>query len=241
MQISELRVLNARHHIRTVLQEEIVRPFTQPLSSQLSDHIGADGLDHLLLTGSRRRTAELRKLRVSPRQQGKGQQAAMRPLVIRGVPAVEQVDHVFQANAKNALKQSRTVTSVLICAGTGCIAGGSLKIYDNIKAECESRGIAVYVGLKHDSDAEKSLHVKMSGCHGFCEMGPLVHIEPLGIMEMFAAVLRDQYREKDAADGRETYHIALMPCTAKKMEAARPEFSHVQLNKYLRYDLVKIS
>jgi hydrogenase, Fe-only len=45
-------------------------------------------------------------------------------------------------------------------------------------------------------------------------------------MEMFAAVLRDQYREKDAADGRETYHIALMPCTAKKMEAARPEFSH---------------
>lgn len=38
----------------------------------------------------------------------------------------------------------------------------------------------VYVGLKHDTDAEKSLHVKMSGCHGFCEMGPLVHIEPYG-------------------------------------------------------------
>ena len=36
--------------------------------------------------------------------------------------------------------------------------------------------------LKHDSDEEKSLHVKMSGCHGFCEMGPLVHIEPMGVM-----------------------------------------------------------
>ena len=90
--------------------------------------------------------------------------------------------HVFQATARNALKQSEQVTSVLICAGTGCIAGGALKIYDNIKAECESRGLAVYVGLKHDSDEEKSLHVKMSGCHGFCEMGPLVHIEPLGVM-----------------------------------------------------------
>lgn len=45
-------------------------------------------------------------------------------------------------------------------------------------------------------------------------------------MEMFAAVLRDQSREKDAADGRETFHIAIMPCTAKKMEAARPEFTH---------------
>ena len=90
--------------------------------------------------------------------------------------------HVFQANARNALKQSEQVPSVLICAGTGCIAGGALKIYDNIKAECEKRGLQVYVGLKHDTDEEKSLHVKMSGCHGFCEMGPLVHIEPMGVM-----------------------------------------------------------
>ena len=90
--------------------------------------------------------------------------------------------HVFQANARNALKQSEQVPAVLICAGTGCIAGGAMKIYENIKAECERRGLAVYVGLKHDTDEEKSLHVKMSGCHGFCEMGPLVHIEPMGIM-----------------------------------------------------------
>ncbi|MCQ2566030.1 MAG: [FeFe] hydrogenase, group A [Clostridia bacterium] len=45
-------------------------------------------------------------------------------------------------------------------------------------------------------------------------------------MEMFAAILRDQYAEKDAQDGRETYHIAIMPCTAKKMEAGRDEFKH---------------
>ena len=90
--------------------------------------------------------------------------------------------HVFQANARNALKQSQQVPSVLICAGTGCIAGGALKIYDNLKSECEQRGLKVYVGLKHDTDEEKSLHVKMSGCHGFCEMGPLVHIEPMGVM-----------------------------------------------------------
>ena len=45
-------------------------------------------------------------------------------------------------------------------------------------------------------------------------------------MEMFAAVIRDKYAAKDAADGRTTYQIAIMPCTAKKMEAARPEFCH---------------
>ncbi|MEG0779211.1 MAG: NADH-ubiquinone oxidoreductase-F iron-sulfur binding region domain-containing protein [Oscillospiraceae bacterium] len=90
--------------------------------------------------------------------------------------------HVLRANAKNALKQDEQRTSVLICAGTGCIAGGSLKIYENIKTECESRGIDVHVGLSHDTEEEKSLHIKMSGCHGFCEMGPLIHIEPAGIL-----------------------------------------------------------
>lgn len=101
---------------------------------------------------------------------------------MRQVKMTRDSFHVFQANARNALKQSEQVPSILICAGTGCIAGGAMKIYDNLKKECEKRGLPVYVGLKHDTDAEKSLHVKMSGCHGFCEMGPLVHIEPMGVM-----------------------------------------------------------
>lgn len=88
----------------------------------------------------------------------------------------------LQGNARRALELNDQTPSVLICAGTGCIAGGSMKIYDNLKAECEARGLQVHVGLKRHTEEEKSLHVKMSGCHGFCEMGPLVHIEPLGIM-----------------------------------------------------------
>ena len=45
-------------------------------------------------------------------------------------------------------------------------------------------------------------------------------------MEMFASIVREHYQEKDAQDGRTTFHIAIMPCTAKKMEAARPQFRH---------------
>ncbi|MBE6964376.1 MAG: 2Fe-2S iron-sulfur cluster binding domain-containing protein [Ruminococcaceae bacterium] len=44
-------------------------------------------------------------------------------------------------------------------------------------------------------------------------------------MEMFGALVRDQYKAKDAEDGKKTFHIAIMPCTAKKMEAAREEFA----------------
>lgn len=88
----------------------------------------------------------------------------------------------MRRGAEHDLQMSAQMPSVLICAGTGCIAGGAMHIYDNFRKECESRGLQVYVGLHHDSDEEKILHVKMSGCHGFCEMGPLVHIEPMGIM-----------------------------------------------------------
>ena len=45
-------------------------------------------------------------------------------------------------------------------------------------------------------------------------------------MQMFAAVLKDQYAKKDGEDGKTTFHIAIMPCSAKKMEAKREEFQH---------------
>ena len=45
-------------------------------------------------------------------------------------------------------------------------------------------------------------------------------------MEMLGAMIKDKYKAIDAADGRKTFHIAIMPCTAKKMEASRPEFIH---------------
>jgi len=45
-------------------------------------------------------------------------------------------------------------------------------------------------------------------------------------MQMFGALMKDRARKMDAEDGRTTYHIAIMPCTAKKMEAKREEFIH---------------
>ena len=69
----------------------------------------------------------------------------------------------MRRGAEHDLQMSAQTPSVLICAGTGCIAGGAMHIYDNFRKECESRGLQVYVGLHHDNDEEKSLHVKMSG------------------------------------------------------------------------------
>ncbi len=43
-------------------------------------------------------------------------------------------------------------------------------------------------------------------------------------MQMFGSVVKEHYRGNKAADSRQTMMVAVMPCTAKKYEAARPEF-----------------
>lgn len=71
---------------------------------------------------------------------------------------------------------------ILICAGTGCLAGGSGQIYEKM---CELvKGypdVSVEFGpeIAHGNGP---VAVKKSGCHGFCEMGPLMRIEPMGIL-----------------------------------------------------------
>ncbi len=43
-------------------------------------------------------------------------------------------------------------------------------------------------------------------------------------MQMFGSVVKEHYRGNKEADSRQTMMVAVMPCTAKKYEAARPEF-----------------
>ena len=71
-------------------------------------------------------------------------------------------------------KRQRAKCRVLICGGTGCLAGGSDKIYQKMLELTKNDGnVSVEFGAE-------IAHTKVmkSGCHGFCEMGPLVRIEP---------------------------------------------------------------
>jgi len=57
---------------------------------------------------------------------------------------------------------------IFVCQGTGCVSSGSEAVYEAFKDEIGRQGI---------KDAE----VDFTGCHGFCEQGPNVVIEPEGI------------------------------------------------------------
>ena len=85
------------------------------------------------------------------------------------------------AALRNACKQAFAAekTKILVCGGTGCVAGGSLDIYARLQELLTEKGIPVEVELAEEPHGDV-VGVKKSGCHGFCEMGPLVRIDPNG-------------------------------------------------------------
>ena len=68
---------------------------------------------------------------------------------------------------------------IIICAGTGCVANGSLKVHAAFCREIAAAGLPLTVELAEESSGT---HVSRSGCQGFCQMGPLVTILPQNIL-----------------------------------------------------------
>jgi NADH-quinone oxidoreductase subunit F len=73
--------------------------------------------------------------------------------------------------------------TVFVCQGTGCYSAGSGAVYDALKAELTRQNV-------------RNAVVDFSGCHGFCEQGPNVVVEPDGIF----------YTHVDAEDAAEIVH-----------------------------------
>ena len=82
------------------------------------------------------------------------------------------------ANVKLALEELRdelmasydpSKPCVTVCAGTGCCASGALEVKAALDEEIKKQGADVHVDIK------------ITGCRGFCEQGPLVAVLPTKI------------------------------------------------------------
>ena len=92
---------------------------------------------------------------------------------------LENREQLISFRKKEAEAYNSQVEKIIICAGTGCVAGGSLDVYEKLKKLMSEEGINVELELKAEPH-ERSVGLKKSGCHGFCEMGPLLRIDPQG-------------------------------------------------------------
>ncbi len=65
---------------------------------------------------------------------------------------------------------------ITICCGTGCQAYGGTKVVDAFKQQIEEQGL------------KEKVDIKTTGCHGFCERGPLIVIRPKNILYQRAKI-----------------------------------------------------
>lgn len=70
------------------------------------------------------------------------------------------------------------VRRVIVCAGTGCVSSGSMEIYESLAEHLEELSDSPELEFE-DADCPET---KVSGCHGFCDKGPLIRFDPEGIL-----------------------------------------------------------
>jgi NADH:ubiquinone oxidoreductase subunit F (NADH-binding)/(2Fe-2S) ferredoxin/NAD-dependent dihydropyrimidine dehydrogenase PreA subunit len=64
------------------------------------------------------------------------------------------------------LDRKKINKTVIICGGTGCKASRSQDVIDAINQELVNQ------------EMDSAVHLRITGCHGFCEQGPIMVIEP---------------------------------------------------------------
>jgi len=89
---------------------------------------------------------------------------------------IEQRVNLSQTQQAYQEARAAIARRLIVCAGTGCVANGSLKVHEALKQQIEAKGLDVVLDLSDGCQGDVLL--SKSGCQGFCQAGPLVTIEP---------------------------------------------------------------
>jgi NADH-quinone oxidoreductase subunit F len=81
---------------------------------------------------------------------------------------IATLDQLKQLEADNKRRLDAMSKKVMVCCGTGCLANGAADIVESFQKTITDRNLK---GISVET-------VRETGCHGFCQQGPLVIIEP---------------------------------------------------------------
>ncbi|MGC4122828.1 MAG: NADH-ubiquinone oxidoreductase-F iron-sulfur binding region domain-containing protein [Myxococcales bacterium] len=88
--------------------------------------------------------------------------------------------------AQKAAASPATERRVVVCAGTGCVANGAWKVFDAFHKVSVELGVKVHLEALPENESQPKpdagYRLSKSGCQGFCQMGPLVTVQPDGIL-----------------------------------------------------------
>jgi NADH-quinone oxidoreductase subunit F len=96
---------------------------------------------------------------------------------------------------------------ISLCAGSGCAAYGTAKVHGALNEELTRQGL------------QDQVEVKLTGCHGFCEKGPIMVFHPEGVFypqvteAHIPEIVEKTVRNKERVEGR----LFKDPATKKKI------------------------
>jgi len=97
--------------------------------------------------------------------------------------AITSVNELGTYRARVEAGLNKDLPYALVCWGTGCLANGSRAVAEALAREIAAQGLQVDVNIG----------LKTTGCHGYCENGPLVALMPKGILYL-------KVKEKDVPE-----------------------------------------
>jgi len=142
---------------------------------------------------------------------------------------------------------------IVVCAGTGCIANGSEKVYKALKNSLDMHSLDVSIELKAHDEHNHDVLISGSGCQGFCQVGPLVTIEPDGILyahvkpedaeeivtqTIVQGKLVDRLLYVNPADGKHCKGAGDIPFYTRQRRTALKECGHLDpenVNEYISH------
>jgi len=135
---------------------------------------------------------------------------------------IKNLKQLKELQKKVTTEKKKFHKKVIVCCGTGCLANGAKGILDEFKSVLSKKKIKNFAVEA----------VTETGCHGFCEQGPLVAIEPEGTFYTKVKVKDIAEIVEESIRGNKVIERLLYtnPSNDKKTASYRkiPFFSHQQ-------------
>jgi NADH-quinone oxidoreductase subunit F len=85
------------------------------------------------------------------------------------MPRLADIGELEDLRSAAAAERQRASMTLIVCGGPGCQASGCRAVADALSQELAREELTSEVQLR------------VTGCHGFCEQGPIIIVEPAGI------------------------------------------------------------
>lgn len=156
--------------------------------------------------------------------------------------SIEQIATAYNDAYKNITGR------VTICGGTGCMAGGSMKVYAAFEEEFKKRNIGYCLNITKGCHEN---YISISGCRGFCAAGPLVsvndvfytHVKPEDVPEIVDTTIVkggvvDRLLYTDPTNGHKCKTIGEIPFYSKQERILLQDCGRINpedINEYIAH------